>query len=117
MTSTEVDYQNISKGIDVSTLLIATFWHSDRRLSIILSLRLLFSDVKMEKCLKDEDSSNITGVLGSLLAYCCHSLPFWQWDVKCLNFQIFEFWNKVCFTIKGGIIAATTLVFVYRSWK
>ena len=42
-----------------------------------------------------ESSCNRTSVLVLLLAYCYQSLPYFQWDVKCLNAYKFGPWNGV----------------------
>ena len=59
-----------------------------------------------------ENSCNIRGVLGSLLVCCCQSLPFFQWDVKCLNFI-----NSDFIMAFGLYIAATTLIQVNKCRK
>ena len=42
-----------------------------------------------------DSSCNIRGVLEMLLAYCCQSSPYFQWDVKCLNVHKFGLSNGV----------------------
>ena len=53
MITTKVDYQNSSKNIGTSALLSMTLPHKIDRLSIILSLKLLLSAIKIENSSKD----------------------------------------------------------------
>ena len=78
-------YQNSSKDKEESALLRQGLSSAVSRLSIIFSLKSLLSLVEIESLHRMESSCNIRGVLGSPLAYCYQSLPFFQWEVKYLN--------------------------------
>ena len=71
MITTKVDYQNSSKGNDVSALMSTGLPGSIDRLFVNLSLRSLLSVVKIEKFSKDKS--------GSWIALCLLSstLPFY----------------------------------------
>ena len=77
MTTTDV-ILNSSKGKEESALLRTGLSHSISRLSSIFSLKSLLSWSKWKSLQRTEGSYNIRGVLGSPLAHCCQSLPFFQ---------------------------------------
>ena len=64
MITTNVDYQNSSRGINISVLLSLALSCSINRLHIILSLKSLLSVAKTEKSSKDGRVVRKQSVLG-----------------------------------------------------
>ena len=64
MITTNVDYQNSSRGINISVLLSLALSRSINRFHIILSLKSLFSVAKTEKSSKDGGVVRKQSVLG-----------------------------------------------------
>ena len=64
MITTNVDYQNSSRGINISVLLSLALSRSINRFHIILSLKSLLSVAKTEKSSKDGGVVRKQSVLG-----------------------------------------------------